>query len=992
MTELTSRRALLAKLTGVLVRQRAVLFVSGVMLTAAAVTAAAIGLSLWANVMILPVAVKLPVLIAVGAGTLYLFGRYAVARLFSGSIDAVAVALEERNPELKGRLIAAIQFARMKDAGCYSAALIEATERQALARAQGVNFNQALSFYPVLRSGRYFATAAAAALLVVALLPGMFRYSFLVFSNPTTEIAPPLAYKVVPFPGTTEWVKYRDIEIGASIFGERLPESAVIHHRLVDGNWQETEIDLRKVRRAPMVNGDSVRIATTLRQINRSFDYYVEAGRVATPVQQVSVVDRPRVNGLKLSIFYPDYTGLAPTVIDENNGSFSAVVGSRVNLAVETNLPVARAELVFDDSSRTPLEVDGRQAETALRVDKSLGYHVRLIDGLGEENPDPIQYHITAVPDEYPSIDVLFPGVNVNLSDEMVLPLKVRIFDDYGFTSLVLKYTVVAHGQASEENVAVLHFSDRIKTEGEIAFNWDMDKLNMYPGDYTIYRFEVADNDVNSGPKVTASRQYVARIPSLEEIIAEAEGESSRRVDNTRQLLQQGEDLSERFKNMARKLKAQNRDEMKAEWQHQKEMEALAAQNQELIENIEKMAEEMDKSVEKLADNAQMSREIVEKLQQIQKLFEEVATPEMKEAQKKLMEALQKMDRNEIQKAMEQFQLSQEEMLQRLERTLALLKQMQVEQKMQAMMRQAERLLEQQNQVNQATDSSAQSALPPLAERETDLKKDLESLKKETADLRKLMDEAQMNQSEEARKFAEAVEQTDADRNMEKMSGALAQQQQQPAAAEGKQASAKLAQMLSSMQQQLAAMNSGQNEALRKMMRLAIDDANYLSQSQEELLKRAAEVTTQSDILRELAQSQQDLMTACSGLKGRIAELAKESPFVASELGQIMNQATAQMDMAMLGLGDRQGPQAIALQRDAMTNLNKVSLYLMEAMNQQNQCDKGGSCDKNMAKLQSMCNKQNQVNQETQQTCNNPSFNPASQGQQTREALQRLAG
>nr|HPI33485.1 hypothetical protein [candidate division Zixibacteria bacterium] len=121
MTELTSRRALLAKLTGVLVRQRAVLFVSGVMLTAAAVTAAAIGLSLWANVMILPVAVKLPVLIAVGAGTLYLFGRYAVARLFSGSIDAVAVALEERNPELKGRLIAAIQFARMKDAGCYSA-------------------------------------------------------------------------------------------------------------------------------------------------------------------------------------------------------------------------------------------------------------------------------------------------------------------------------------------------------------------------------------------------------------------------------------------------------------------------------------------------------------------------------------------------------------------------------------------------------------------------------------------------------------------------------------------------------------------------------------------------------------------------------------------------------------------------------------------------------------------------------------------------------
>ena len=63
-----------------------------------------------------------------------------------------------------------------------------------------------------------------------------------------------------------------------------------------------------------------------------------------------SGVDRPRVTGIKLSLFYPEYTGLGPNVIDENNGSFSAVVGSRVSMRVSTNRPVQTAELVFSDS------------------------------------------------------------------------------------------------------------------------------------------------------------------------------------------------------------------------------------------------------------------------------------------------------------------------------------------------------------------------------------------------------------------------------------------------------------------------------------------------------------------------------------------------------------------------------------------------------------------------------------------------------------------
>ncbi|MFH2049963.1 MAG: DUF4175 family protein [bacterium] len=991
MATINSTQALLQRLKSVLFKQRLVVFTAGLLLTIAVFLLVGIGLSLLANIMILPVWLKVALLLLFGTVTVVIFIKYAIAHLFKGSVDKVAVQLEEKNPELKGRLVAAVQFARQKSYKGFSGELIEATFKQALERAEKINLNQAVSFFPLFKQGRLFAISAVLAIVMLATLPGLFSYSYEVFSNPTTEIAPPLGYVVIPFPGDTEWVKYKDIEIGAAIFGDELPSKVTIHHRLVGGNWQQSEIDLKKARIISSENGDSVTCTIKLRQVNRSFDYYVEAGRVTTEIQKIDVVDRPRVNGIKLSLFYPKYTELPPTVIDENNGSFSAIFGTRVNMSIETNLPVEQALIVYNDSSTVPFKIEGNNIEASLLVEKSQSYYIRLLDHLGEQNPDPIEYYITSIPDEYPSVEVIRPGFDVNLSDEMVLPLLIRIFDDYGFSSLIMKYNVMSQGTPSEENVAVLHFPDRMKTEGDIELNWDMDKLNLFPGDYVIYYFEVADNDVISGPKITKSRQYIARVPSLEEIIAETEGQSAQRITQTAKLLQQGKDISERFKDMARKIQAQNKSFPKTDWQHQKELENLAQQNEELVKNVEKLAEEMDKSVEKLGENAMMSRKIMEKMQQIQKLFEDVATPEMKEAQRKLMEALKEMDQKKIQEAMKDLQMSQEELLKRLERTLALLKKMQLEQKMESMVRKAEQLLKQQQDMNQKTDSSSQAELPTLSPKEDEIKKGLEALKKEVDDLEKLMSEAEMQDSKEAQKFSEALKQTDADKDMQQMAQKLNEKEQKEASDEGKKAASKLSSMLDEMQQQMLALTKGNEEDIKKAMRMAMDDANYLSKSQEELLMAASQMDPQSVQQRELATIQKDLETACSGLKNRISELSKESPFIASELDKLIRDATQQMNLATQCLSEKQTANACRSQREAMSTLNKASVRLMESLNNQKQCDKGGNCNKNISKMESMCNKQNQLNQKTKQQCNNPSNNPSAQPKESRDGLQRLA-
>ena len=771
-----------------------------------------------------------------------------------------------------------------------------------------------------------------------------------------------------------------------------MPDKAIIHHRLAGGNWQQSEIDLKRETNYSFSGGDSVAFSMRIRQINKSFDYYIEAGRVKTEIQKIDVVDRPRVNGIKLSLFYPDYTETPPQVIDENNGSFSAIVGSRVNMKITTNLPVTQAELVFEDSSRTPLKVNNKTAEGSLIIDKSHAYYIHLTNHLSEHNPDPIEYYITALPDEYPSIDVLRPGFDVNLNDEMLLPIKVRIFDDYGFSSLVLKYRIVSHGRASDENVAVLHFSDRIKTEGEVEFNWDMDQFHLYPGDYLAYYFEVADNDKITGPKISKSRTYIARLPSLDEIIADTEARSAQRINKTEQILKTGKELAKRLQNASRKLQSELKNSKTADWQNQKELGNIADKNAKMVDEIEKMAQQMDKSIQELSDKTLMSRDILEKLAQIQKLFEEVATPEMKEAQRKLMEAMKNMDPNQLEDAMKNFEMSQKELLERLERTLALLKKIQLEQKMEAMLRQVEELVKRQEGMNEKTEASKKKDLPDLSPKEDEIKDALEKLKKETDKLDDIAKQAKMEKSPELNKFKQALKETDADQNMKQMSDAMKEEDKENSSSEGDKALSKLMQMLDSMQQQLATMKGEQDEKLKRDMRMAQEDSNYLSRNQEELLKRAAELKASNDAFNDLAAEQQDLKRACQGLKNRISEIGKQSPFIGAELNQILNNSLQSMDYASDMFGENSISSGMMSQQNAMVEMNKASIRLRESLKQQKKCNSGANCNKNTSMMQSLCDKQSQLNKETQSQCSNPGSNPKpGQQGQGRESLKRLA-
>lgn len=188
------------------------------------------------------------------------------------------------------------------------------------------------------------------------------------------------------------------------------------------------------------------------------------------------------------------------------------------------------------------------------------------------------------------------------------------------------------------------------------------------------------------------------------------------------------------------------------------------------------------------------------------------------------------------------------------------------------------------------------------------------------------------------------------------------------------------------------AMQGDDSDQIKKAMRRAIEDANYLSQNEEELLREAAAIDPRSLALHEVAKSQQDVTAACSGLKNTISELGTQSPFVAAELQMLVDNAERNMELAMQELENKRGTTARRYQREAMVGLNKASIRLMESLEQQKECDNPKNCNKGMAQLESLCNKQNDLNQQTKSQCNNPKDGMGKPGQSERKMLQRLAG
>src|ERR1035437_956508 len=143
--------------------------------------------------------------------------------------------------------------------------------------------------------------------------------------------------------------------------------------------------------------------------VPENLEYYVEAGGVKSSTYKLSVVDLPGVKKIRVTYHSPSWLGLKDEVEDPG-GDLRAVEGTKADVAITTDKPLASGVLMMDDGSKLTLRngPDGLLTAT-VAILKDGQFHIAALEG-GEDVRLSEDYFIEAQRDKPPEIKMTRPG------------------------------------------------------------------------------------------------------------------------------------------------------------------------------------------------------------------------------------------------------------------------------------------------------------------------------------------------------------------------------------------------------------------------------------------------------------------------------------------------------------------------------------------------------------------------------------------------------
>jgi hypothetical protein len=665
---------------------------------------------------------------------------------------------------------------------------------------------------------------------------------------------------------------------------------------------------------------------------------------VRSPEGYVQVLERPILRSLRGEIRPPAYTRLQPSAFDERTTEIAAVYGSQILLQVESNKPLAAAQVLFlrtegerTDTLRYRLQVNGAKAMGSFRLNSSGVYSVLLTDSAGYTNADPLRYRVIALEDAPPSIRLLEPATDAQLGEQALLPIRVEISDDHGFSRLLLHYRLVysryVPPQERFQSVPVPFLPDA--PVQEVPYIWDLTRVGISPEDRYEFFLEVWDNDAVRGPKAARTPIRSVQLPGIEQIVRDAEREQNLATEELREALRQLDELRRRSEELQRRTPTPSVRQGQPAWEQQQQLRQLEQQQQALQQRLEQIQQRLEQMTERLERAQAISPETLQKYRELQQLLRQLNSPELQRALERLQQALQQMSPEQWRQALQNFRFNEQEFRAALERTLSILRRLQAEQKLDAFRQRLQQLAQQQEQLTERSGQARQEAEQEnLARQQEALHAEWRELQQEWSQLEQLLQQAlrqelsaealaQASQAMQSPQLGQELQQA-ASQLRQGQSGA-AQQLQRRAHGRMQQAAAAVEQLWQQLQTQLS-------RAVQRQLQKALLDALELSQQQEQLRTRTEQMPVGSQRLAELARQQEGLRSALAAVTERVSEVGQKSLVISPQLLRELGLALRAMGTAMTQLAERMPAPATSAQQQAMEALNRAVLQMQDAL------------------------------------------------------------
>jgi hypothetical protein len=228
---------------------------------------------------------------------------------------------------------------------------------------------------------------------------------------------------------------------------------------------------------------------------------------------------------------------------------------------------------------------------------------------------------------------------------------------------------------------------------------WDINTLNLVPGDQLTYFFEVWDNDGVNGSKSTRSNVMTWQMPTRDQMEQKTESNNEKIKDDLESSMKEAHALKEEFD----KLKSDLLNKKNPTWEDKKKIDDLLQRQKELSDKVQNAKDAYKENLTNQSDYKNYSPEMQEKQEELQKLFDQVLTPEMKEMMDKLNEMLDQMNKDKTLDQLENQKLSNQDLEKELDRMLSLFKQLEFEQKFNDTKDELNKLAEKQEDLSKET-------------------------------------------------------------------------------------------------------------------------------------------------------------------------------------------------------------------------------------------------------------------------------------------------
>lgn len=879
--------------------------------------------------------------------------------------EQLARAVGDHYPTISDKLVNALQLVRPLFSEQTSVAGAPAFAMAAFgstySTARSVDFLQILDKRPRKRALIIFLLTAAVSLgTFFGFQNEMFAASErLVNYNTFYQKPAPFIFELKP--GDARIMRGDTVNLIVTTRGEQLRK--IVLHTREEGQkeWTRLELDQQVLLAQHGGDGRSQGFVYQLRA-NRNTEYYAEAREIESERFDVRVMDRPVVRSLSVLVTPPSYTRERPQKLEENIGDFSGVRGTRGDFSLIATKPLVAATLVFTpntpaagDTTRTaprgpktiPLTIADSIVRGAVTFMESGTYHIDLIDTDSIRSEHPIEYTVTISNDGPPSIVLIEPDGQLDLPSTMRVSMLARVRDDFGFRGVRLGYRLTKSRYLPEQtdytwvDVPLANYNTQ---ELDVPYIWNTTPLELAPQDELAYVLEVLDNDVITGPKRARTPEFNVRFPSVEEIFKKAEEQANRAEKDLNEIKQDAQELKKKIDDAVdemRQMKSADLAQKQKDFTKQKDIQQILERQQELNKRAEQVAQDLQEMTNRLEQQNALSPETMEKYMELQKLFEQINSPEMQKAMEKLEQAMRNVDPKQMQEAMKNMQFNEEQFKKSIERTANILKKIQMEQKVDELRKRSgelakkeENIADQQKQAAQSGKEQTPQEKAQTERQQEDAKKELERLQEEAKELAQQMKQLpkEMQSPEEMQEALNAAHDPGIEENMEQSAESAQQNQPQKSSQQAQSAANKMRNAERKMSQLKQKMAENERQRTKRELQQLRDELNRLSKAEEQIKNKAQQANPNSNVFRDLAQEQAERKEQLGQTASQMMQMAQRSTDVPPEMGQSMGEAFNQMQQAQEAMTERNQSQSVQSSQQAMAALNKAAQQAQQAM------------------------------------------------------------